>query len=196
MEGEALRKGKERVQTHLIRPMERAGMRRKAGVTVADHQEFLDRLAARLAYMDADKLDALAEIVEGLAGGKNRDIWPREITILNIAKRFQMPPPSESRLVRTYLQSAPGRGALERGCLVELFWWLRRHGQIGPPNEYGWSQIEQQADDNRGRRAGLARDAQRGTLSPSDAEWLKRYWATHERCVAIVNDTSKEEAAA
>lgn len=194
MEGVALKEGKERVTVHLIAPLEKAGMRRKGSVTMAVHQDFLNRVRARLAYMDADRLAALCEVVEVHAGGKARDIWPSEIMIMNWARRIQTPPPSESRLVRSYLQSAAGSAARDRGCLVELFWWLRKYG--APPNDFAWTQIETEARENSGRRARLQREAAHGTVSPSDAAWVKAYWDTHDRCTAICGDVIEQEGAA
>ena len=155
MEGQELKDGKERVRTHLIAPLVRRGMVRKRGRSVEDHQKMLDSLEARLAYMAADRLAALAEVVERYAEGPKKNIWPAEVSITNWARRLQEPPASESRLVRSYLQSGAGDAAKSGGYVVELFLYLKKYG--APPNDYSMKEIRSQADDNRRKRAGRTR---------------------------------------
>ncbi len=133
MEGEALRAGKERVRENLILPLTKGGMIRKRGMPKAAEDEMLANLEARLAYMTADNLKALAEVLERYAGGKHKNVWPAEVSIYNWARAIQFPPASESRLVRSYLQSAAGSAAEVGGYLVELFWYLKKFG--APPEQ-------------------------------------------------------------
>ena len=111
MEGQELREGKARVRAVLIDPLEAGGMQRRSGQKVEDHAAVLASLEARLAYMTEASLAALAEVVERHAGGSRQDRWPGEVPICNWARRIQEPPASESRLVRSYLQSGAGRRA-------------------------------------------------------------------------------------
>ena len=62
MEGQELKDGKARVRLHLIEPLVSGGMMRKRGQKVEEHERFLSSLEARLAYMAADRLQALAVI--------------------------------------------------------------------------------------------------------------------------------------
>ncbi|SIO36693.1 hypothetical protein SAMN05444722_1700 [Rhodovulum sp. ES.010] len=185
MEGEALREGKARVRAWLVEPLEARGMVRRARVTLAEHEGALDRLAARLAYMTEDGLAALAEVVERHAEGKARNVWPAEVSICNWARRIEPPPASESRLVRSMLQSAAGRAAAEGGYAVELFLYLKKFGQP-PIGDYGWHTIRREAEENARRRRRIAELAEDGAVAPSDRDWLDGYLATRARVLDIV----------
>ena len=77
--------GRTRVREILIRPLEAKGLRRKRGVKAEDHAKTVERLVERLAYMTPDGLEALAEVVHRLAGGRARDEWPSEQVVLRLA---------------------------------------------------------------------------------------------------------------
>ncbi len=185
MEGAELKEGKERVMNALILPLCEKGMVRKRGCSAEAHEKTLANLQARLAYMADDKLAALAEVVERHAEGPKKNIWPAEVSICNWAVRLQEPPASQSRLVRTYLQSGAGDAAKAGGYLVELFLHLKKFG--APPNGYSQSQIRQRAEDNQRRRAGIMRDQAQGSASPSDLNWLAGYMDTRRLCLDIIN---------
>lgn len=159
-------------------------MVRKRGKSAEAHRDWLDRLAARLAYMSADKLQDLAEVVAVYGGGKRKDQWPSDLSICNWARSLQKPPISESRLVRSYIQSAAGRAAIDGGYVVELFDHLKRYG--APPDAYAFSMIRQEADRNRGRCARIDRERERGVAGLADLNWLERQDAIRARCMAIV----------
>lgn len=192
MEGQELKDGKERVRVNLIEPLVSRGMVRKRGQKVEDHQKMLDSLEARLAYMATNRLAALAEVVERYAEGPKKNIWPAEVSITNWARRLQEPPASESRLVRSYLQSGAGDAALSGGYLVELFVYLKRIG--APPNDYSLKGIREEADDNRRKRAQVERDREEGRASPRDLAWIQGYMDTRRRCLDIIK--AKQEGAA
>ncbi len=172
MEGEALKEGKARVRRVLIDPLIGRGMSR-GRMTLAEEAEFLSRLEARLAYMAEDKLAALAETVAAYAGGKAKDRWPAEVSICNWARALQVPPAGASRLVRSMLQSAAGETAEAGGYLAELMLYLKKFG--APPNDFGYAQIRQRADDNRSRVVRIRREQANGGASPADLEWMRGY---------------------
>ncbi len=174
MEGEELKQGKARVYRVLLEPLKERGMARPARMTVAAEQDMMDRLAARLAYMAEDRLQALAEVVEAHGGGKLRNTWPAEVSICNWARRIQQPPAGVSRLVRTMLQSAAGDAAEAGGYLVELFRFLRKHG-TPPGDNYGYNLIQSEASENQSRRARILREQQKGIASTGDLDWLRHY---------------------
>jgi len=184
VEGVELKEGKERVRQYLIDPLVSGGMVRKRGQKVEEHDKMLANLEARLAYMFEDRLKALAEVVERYAEGPKKNIWPAEVSITNWARRLQEPPASESRLVRSYLQSGAGEAARIGGYVVELFLYLKKYG--APPNEYSMQQIRDQADDNRRNRLRIERDQELGMASPRDLKWLEGYMATWRRCQDII----------
>lgn len=184
MEGEELRAGKARVREELIKPLERLGMSRKPAVKVEDHGAFLDELQARLAYMTRDNLRALREVVEVNAHGKDRDRWPPAVFICNQARRLQAPPASESRLVRTYLQSGAGRAALSGGYVVELFLYLKKHGR--PPTEFCVKRMREEAEEGARARARLERLVAVQAATESERAELDAYGALLARCEDLV----------
>ncbi|MBC7154571.1 MAG: hypothetical protein H5U19_08170 [Rhodobacteraceae bacterium] len=185
MEGQELKDGKARVRTILTGPLARGGMVRKRGVSVEDHERFLSRLEARLSYMADDRLSALAEVIERLAGGPMKNIWPAEVSIMNWARDLQEVPASESRLVRSYLQSAAGDAAMSGEWLVELFLHLKRTGT--PPNDYAMKCIRDEAMENMRTRLAIEHAREQGRASPRDLAWLDGYMDTRRRCLDIVN---------
>ncbi|WP_298491567.1 hypothetical protein [uncultured Maritimibacter sp.] len=185
MEGQELREGKARVRAVLIDPLEAGGMQRRSGQKVEDHAAFLASLEARLAYMTEASLAALAEVVERHAGGSRQDRWPGEVPICNWARRIQEPPASESRLVRSYLQSGAGRAAASGGYLVELFRWLKERG-VPPGDNFAMASIKGDADDNARRRVRCEEAMKRGTADPREVAWLHGYYDTLRRCEAIM----------
>ncbi|TCL09146.1 hypothetical protein BXY66_1190 [Shimia isoporae] len=86
MEGQALKDGKDRVRDLLIKPLLELGMVRKRNVSESKHQAFLDGPMARLAYMKADRLEALRETVANCATGAHKNCWSSEVSIANWAR--------------------------------------------------------------------------------------------------------------
>ncbi len=193
MEGEELRAGKERVKKHLIDPLNAIGMVRKKGMTIDTHQSVMDGLMARLSYMDEGFLYALAEVVETHAGGPDKDHWPALTLITGWARALQEPPPSESRLVRSFLQSAPGQRAVDGGYIVELRAFLKRNGR--PPGDYDMKQILDNASRNSGQRARIEENVNAGRASDQDRQWLEGWRKAHDTCMAIIDSKYKGAAA-
>lgn len=192
MEGEALRQGRNRVQEHLIAPLEARGMRRKRSMTEADHAALLDRLRSRLAYMDIRHLQSLAEQVEAMAGGKHLDTWPSEVTICNLARRTQTPPASESRKVRTWLQSAAGRDALAEDWHVEVFYWLKDNP--GVPPDFVCTRLRAEAADRRRDHDRLRDKVRRGAATDSDLAPMRQFQRVSNHVRAIVEAAAVEVA--
>lgn len=199
MDEQALKEGKDRVRRHLTGLLAGRGMVRRPGVSVADHAATLASIEARLAYLSADQLDALAEVVERHAGGKHRNRWPAEASVMNWAVRIQAPPPSDSRFVRSYMASAPGRRALEQDYVTELWRHIKHHGPR-PLTGYELTKIRDEADQNRRLRLRIKGQIERGVAGPADMAWLDAYWRDRERAVALVGvatspaDHAKEPA--
>lgn len=184
MEGQELRDGKARVRRCLIDPLMSKGMVRKRGHTIEDHEKLLASLEARLAYMVEEKLLALADVVETYARGPLKNTWPSEVSIMNWARLLQIPPASQSRLVRSYLQSEAGRAAKVGGYLVELFRYLKHWG--APPNTFSMEKIRAEAETNKGRRARIQREVDAGCASPSDLRWVQEYMDVRRLCLDII----------
>lgn len=178
MEGVELEQGKERVKACLLDRLDRIGMRRAKGMTAARHEAMFDRLQCLLAYMPAEMLLALAEVIERNARGVLRNQWPDEATLRNWARDLMPPPPSESRLVRTYVQSV-GEHALAGGHLTEIYLYLKRFGK--PPNDGGWRLIRDRAKENASRKA---RAIERG--DKNELNWLEGYDRNAARALEIL----------
>lgn len=185
MEGQELKDGKERVKLFLIDPLTTMGMVRKRGVKLEAHEDFLSRLMARLAYMDEEDLGALCEAIERNARGGFRNCWPPEVSIMNWARELRHPPSSQSRLVRTYLQSGAGIAARDNGYLVELYWYLKKKGHP-PQGNYSMSKIKDAAEQNQRERARIRRARERGEARSSELDWLQHYMDTRRLCGDII----------
>ena len=193
MEGIELREGRERVELLLIAPLIARGMTRPANMRASALDEMLERLRGVLAYMAADKLEALAEIVARRAGGKARDRWPAEVSVCNWAADLQSPPASESRLVRSYMASAAGRRAYVEGYEPELFLHLKRAGL--PPKEHAVAHLRDAAGKRQLRVDAIRADMAAGRASPADRQWLGGFLAFQDRVRGLVN-TGPAEAPA
>lgn len=189
MEGLELKEGKERVQAHLIEPMQRIGMTKKRSVTAEAHEAMLEELRARLAYMDRLALEALQETVGNWGEGPIKNFWPPIVSIVRWARRLQVPPESESRLVRSYLQSAAGQRALDGGYAAELLRYLKTYGQ--PPNAFAITQVCKEAADNRRTHDQLTDRAARGGILTMDQQaWLDGYDRAGVRAASIINQAN------
>lgn len=195
MEGQALKEGRARVRVHLVDYLEHPtrGMMRKPGVSLTDHAAFLDRLQNRLAYMTAANLRCLAEQCIRDAGGKHRNRWPGEVTIINRASMLQTPPGSVSRLVRTYLQSAAGQAAMAAGYEVELFDYLRAYGV--PSGERAFDLMRDKAGAERGRRARIRREVDAGVASPSEVAEVELFLRKRAKVRDIITAGQEAEQA-
>lgn len=194
MEGQELRDGKERVRRCLIDPLQARGMVRRAGVTLADHAEWLDSLAARLAYMTEGNLAVLAEAVQRHAGGKARNRWPRDVTICNFAADIQRPPATVSRLVRSMLASVMGQAALAGGYHLELMEWLRDQGR--KPGAFDLSRMKQDAEENRRKAKVIRHRCARGLADVAEQGWLVWYDGQSARAEQLIRDGAADEGAA
>jgi hypothetical protein len=178
--------GRALVRAVLIAPLAQAGLRRAPGVSLGDHDAFLQRLTERLAYLDTPALTVLAELVLDIAEGKLHNQWPSFATIWNTCQRVQrMPPPDEERhIMTTWLRSRGGPVAQQGGYLVELHGHLARRGT--PPNDYELSKIKERAADNARQLARWSQKAAEGTASPDELNWLDRYTRQTLYCQQLV----------
>lgn len=183
----ASRSGIERVQAELIEPLVRMGMRKAGTVAAEDHAAFLGRLAERLAYLAADQLATLREVVARHGQGKARDVWPSELSILSWA--HALVPPPESRLATSWMASVEGRRAWEEDPLlaVALHRHLRAAG-VPPVTRVAdhWPGIRAKAAEWERRRTRIEEKAARGPLGDEDAGWLAGLERALEEVRALV----------
>ena len=182
--------GKARVARILIDPLVQGGMSKSPKQNAGDYAVMLDRLAVKLAYLPEQRLRGLNEFCIRMARGRRHDIWPKEQHVLNWAYRIQPPPADWSEYVCSILRSAMGRRALDEGYHVELFETASRWGP--PPTKYDISKMKWQAEENRSKRARVARESQRGVARQDDLQCLRWFTALERQCLAIM-ETNKDK---
>jgi hypothetical protein len=182
--------GEKRVQVHLIDPLVRLGLVKPSGMTVAQFDVMLEELRGKLAYMSELNLQALAEQVGNLAGGKNKDRFPIAAKILKWASDIQAPADDASPLFRAVFGGELGRAAMVNDFGPELLLHLRRNRVW--PREYDVRQIREQATEAQ-RRIAKIRDAEARGHSPSDADqkFLAGRARAAEKCQRIVRLVSE-----
>jgi hypothetical protein len=192
MDGQALVDGKARVRAQLVDVLSAQGMVRPRGVSVDAHAAAMDSLCARLAYMADDALAGLAEIVAAKGDGKRGDVWPSVIAICAWAARLQPPPPSDSRMIVSFLRSVAGTQARAERCLPELLAYLKRQGEPPKLGGYAWNQIIDDAAANRRRARKIMADMDSDFCDPREAAWLKGWTDARAHCLLImgINDDS------
>ncbi|HMR51210.1 MAG TPA: hypothetical protein PKA33_01600 [Amaricoccus sp.] len=168
----------------VIVPLLDMGLRKQRQQSKDEHAAMLRRLARKVSYLDRAQLGGLREAIARMAGGRARNLWPDEVSILNRAADIEAPPARDSRLVSSYLASRAGRSAWEEHPTVAAS--LRKHlKDTGlPPTKWDWTQI-------RERAAGWRRWAEelraREALSEDEAALLGKFDAMIAKVGAIVS---------
>lgn len=175
--------GKEAVRVLLIERLQDAGFVRPRGVTAEVFERQQKHLAERLAYMSAENLMTLAEVLIGKPA--KGYAWPPELLVTQYASGLQTPPPMQSRVVTSWLASIEGPKAVLRGDLVELYRYVRRH-QAPPQGTYAASKIAEEARDNARRRTIVQERMRDGVASDEDRRWLRDWEADQEAAQALV----------
>ena len=141
--------GERRVKDHLIEPLKRLGLAKPSSLTVAQFDAMVADLTGKLAYMSELNLQALAEQVANMPGGKERDRFPIAAKILGWAAEIQPPSDDASPLFRAVFAHALGQRALAEGWAPELLAELRR-ARVWP-RDYDLRQVQDRAADARRR---------------------------------------------
>ena len=184
MEAKAQAVGERRVRDHLIDPLKRMGLAKPSSLTVAQFEAMIAELCGKLAYMSALNLQALAEQVGNMPGGKDRDRFPIAAKILGWAAEIQPPADDASPLFRAIFAHALGQRALAEGWAPELLAELRR-ARVWP-REYDLRQVQERAADTRRRITRLDEQLGRGeSLSPQDQTFRQRRAAAEVKCHRI-----------
>lgn len=193
MHGEELKQAKARVDVLIVDPLELEGMARKRGVSIADHERYLEELRNRLAYMAPNNLHVMRGVIRANALGVARNNWPGMVSIKNWAHALQDRPEADSRLVLSYMASAAGRAAWERMPeeAVSLRRYLKKVGRP-PTTDYEWKVIRDRAS---GWRHDLERirDAEcRSELDESDRNYLESFRKMRARVEKLVFGEQRE----
>ncbi|OIQ32318.1 MAG: hypothetical protein BM562_05465 [Alphaproteobacteria bacterium MedPE-SWcel] len=176
--------GEARVRRLLIEPLERLGLAKPSKLTVAQFEAMIADLCGKLAYMNDLNLQALAEQVASMPGGRDQDQFPIAAKILKWAGAIQPPADDASPLFRAVFADRLGQAALAEGWAPELLVHLRR-SRIWP-REYDLNQIRSRAED--ARRRIIRQDeqvARGGRLSEADWNFRRTRDLAQEKCQRI-----------
>lgn len=189
--GEAVLTGKALVRAVLIAPLELGGMKRARGVTVAQHETNLDKLADGLRHMSEGALLGLREYLITVAGEKC--VWPSLNFVLAKAWALEPLPPRHSDYAKSIVRSAMGRAAKAGGYLPELFSEARR---LGPPStKLQVAKLERLAEQNHHKERVIAQRRARGIERAEDDQWLDGYrkWcsAAHKIFDALIQEKAQ-----
>lgn len=163
-------KRRDRVREEVLGELERMGLRKPRGRTEEAHRTWLRDLAIELVYLEPKHFGALVQSIRRAATGRDRDIWPSEAVILNLARPF-CPYVGLSEIVGSYMRSAGGRltwrrSEFEAHCLYRF---LRDRGR--PPGDRDWSDIQ----ENARALAGEVDRAVKATAHPDqEVQWRAR----------------------
>lgn len=197
MEGEAQdgqQHGRALVRQVLLEPLTQGGMQRPRGMSVADHDRMLARLADKLAYLDRDKLAGLAALIIRLSEGKQGGHWPTEVQVLKWAWAMLPPPPSAHTYAQSLIRSAMGRRAMDEGWVVELYRAALKFGP--PPQKYVIGQLQDEASDNQRRRQRVREWIEAGRATADERGWLSAWHRDMQECEALLASARGEDGVA
>lgn len=183
-----------RVAEVLVKPLVGEGMVRRRGVSVEEHEKWIEGLKTRLAYMDPENLKALRFGIARAAGGTHRNQWPAILTITNMAHTIQFPPDHDSDMVVSYMASAAGWKAWNLGptYAMALRAHLRKVRLV--PNEFTWRQINQHGEELARKSVLVAERIKAGRASEADLKWIRGFENIKAHVKALV--FAKKEVAA
>lgn len=182
--------GKEAVRVHFIQRLVDAGLARPKGMTEVAYAEMQKGLVGWLAYMGAENLKTLAEVViDNAIGGR----CASEALIRTWAKGLQVKPPEEHRIITSWLASEEGPKAISRGDLVEMYRFLRAKPlPLGPMDR---RDIALEAEANQRERHQIEGRISRGADRAEDHAWLAEYERDERRANDIVAAGASSRAA-
>ncbi|WP_226782740.1 hypothetical protein [Oceaniglobus trochenteri] len=165
--------GEARVQALLIEHLDRVGFGRPGSMSVAQFTAMRAELCARLAYMSAQGLAALAEVMEGRGGGSARDRFPILPVVIAEANNIEQPPEDASPLMRAVFAHATGEAALRDGWAPELLLHLRANRKW--PGSFILGKVQEAARPAVRRMFDLERRLADGAvLGAEDQAWHHR----------------------
>lgn len=183
--------GRARVKRVLIVPLEAGGMGRKRGVSAADHEKTLEKIADRLSYMTEDGLKGLAMYLIRMAGEKN--VWPQLNIVLRAAWSMEAPPPRDNDFLLSLMRSRAGEAALVGGYALQLYAAARKLGP--PPSKYEVLRLREKAQWDRDRKRVIEDRIKRGIVTEEERGWLDGYLRMSDEAEALIREgIEKREA--
>ncbi|WP_118135178.1 hypothetical protein [Oceanicella sp. SM1341] len=175
--------GKAAVRELVIDRLNGAGFQRPTGTTVDGHRAELERIAAKLAYLDRADLATLAEGLMTMGEGKAGDRWPREVRVVKFAHTISAPPPGFDRKVTSFMACAVGRRAQAEGWAGPLLSALVKPGPP-PTSDYALSQLREQAAEDRRRLQIIEERIAAGQVLSEDDARFRSFWDRREKTAA------------
>ncbi|WP_226550836.1 hypothetical protein [Celeribacter naphthalenivorans] len=176
--------GRARVKRVLISPLEAGGMGRKRGVSAADHEKTLEKIADRLSYMTEDGLKGLAMYLIRMAGEKNA--WPQLNIVLRAAWSMEAPPPRDNDFLLSLMRSRAGEAALTGGYALQLYAAARKLGP--PPSKYEVLRLREKAQGDRDRKRLIEDRIKRGIVTEAERGWLEGYLRMSDEAEALIRE--------
>lgn len=188
--------GRARVRDVLIAGL--AGWDRPRRMAAAEFARMQDRLVERLAYLPAQALAGLVDLIQRHEGGvapPARPRWPDQGVIEAWASHL-CPRPATDResYARSLVGCRMGIAARDGGYLVEL---LRLGRRAGPPPNYNFLRLREAAADARRRREVMVERPDRAGFE--ERAWWMAYQADLALALALVDAfeaRAREKAAA
>lgn len=185
MDEAAQKAGERNVRRLLIEPLQELGLGKPTGLNNAGYEKMLEGLCQRLAYMQPEKIEALAETMAAQPGGKDKDRFPIAARVLEEAAVLDPPEASASPLMRAVFGSELGRVALAEGWAPELLREVRRTRRF-PKGKFTVSQIRKQAEDSVRRMKDIQWRSDNGrALSADDVRFQDARLGAIEKCNEI-----------
>lgn len=173
--------GKAMVRELLIGPLVALGLGR-GRVSAADHEARMRLLAAQLAYMSAENLMTLFEVVRDNAPN---GVWPDVWVVQKWAAALQPRPAEQARVIGSWLSCIEGPKAEAGGYLVELYRFLVRVRR--PPSEFDLRKLHDEAAENARQMELVEGRIERGTARDEDHRWRAQYREDQRAARAIVD---------
>ncbi|VDC31400.1 hypothetical protein [Pseudogemmobacter humi] len=176
--------GREAVRRLFVDRLAHSGLTLPKAMKPAAHEAVMKRLVDHLAYLSPQSLAVLADQVLSAAGGKDRNLWPSELMIRQMAEALERRPFEMALIVTSWLASIEGPQAEAGGYLVQMYRHLRSHPR--PLLPYDRTTIRQQAVDDAQKIARIREKERDGVVPEIDRAWMAEMVEDQRRARAIV----------
>jgi len=186
--------GEQRVQEHLIAPLQGLGLARPSGIKVNDYADMISVIKKKLSYMTALNLQALAVEATTRVERKGNGRFPVAVDLLVWAAGIQQPSDDASPLIRAVFAGTVGQQAINEDWAPELLRHIRK-ARVWP-TPVALREIKHQAQEARGRLEQLNDSLQYGeTLTAADQRFHDSRNSAVLKCARIYELVKSEVSA-
>lgn len=168
MDSKSQAEGEKRVMELLFDPLHAIGLAKPSTVTNPQFAEMKKVVSAKLAYMTAENLEALAESIQNDDGVIDKGRMPIGAKIVKMANKIQEPTADGSPLMRAVFADQVGKDALRDGWAPELLGYLRRERRW--PTGYVINFELKKLGDEKQRRLTKIEEALANGIEPSEED--------------------------